>query len=91
MTTTPVQCPRCKRVDWKEPSKGRKPHGLDSGSEVVPRRNKDETAIRTRGRDIRAVDSVRYSDVHDNVRPAHAVGCTSCGGLNGLHQKGCKA
>lgn len=41
MTTPPVQCPRCKRVDWKEPHKGITRDGErgDARSEVAVSRN----------------------------------------------------
>ena len=72
----PSTCPKCKRYDWREPKKG------DGYAKIAGKRPP--------GQNRRPAGAV--SGKPDGVEGGQVAtgGCKSCGGLNGVHQKGCK-
>ena len=89
----PVQCPRCKRVDWAEPKK-RRGHGGDDRSEevqTVPQRPQ-----RVAGPGNGKQPKVDLQEVPAGASPVglqdsgSVKSCPSCGSMSG-HQKWCKA
>lgn len=86
----PVQCPRCKRVDWREPNK--KERMLNVTSQEA--NGAPEVVLGAGGG--KAKEAGRKAHHREPVReregppPRSSSSCPDCGGLNGLHQKGCK-
>ena len=84
-----VRCGKCKTPYWDRERK--EANRLDSGSAVVQANSRAKGTRRIAGGIRRPYETVEGSPSYDRARPAHAAGCPSCGGMNGLHQKGCKA
>lgn len=87
---SPVSCPRCKSYEWDrekrhgEASRGGKVPGVQEG--LASGKVNDRL-----GGVVRDVRPLLDEGVRGSAKQREAAkGCPSCGGLNGLHQKGCK-
>lgn len=99
-TPHPIQCPRCKRVDWAEPKKARRLVHLSEIRELTPVElealpKPGGPSIMAEGFPVTipaypAFKTKRAGTVGASTVSLAKIGqCPECFALNGMHQRGC--